>query len=140
MTHIGKPYPRIEDARLLRGAGCFTADVSSEAPVHAVVVRSPHGHARIDKISVDNALSAPGVIGVCTNNDLVADGVETLPCWTRTPPFNLLNADGSEMPEVDQWVLCKDKVRHVGDPVAFVVAETPAQALDAAECVEVAYT
>ena len=137
--HTGQALPRVEDARLLTGAGRFTADVAPDGVAHAVLVRSPHGHARVLDVNVSQALLSPGVLGVYTCDDLLRDGVSPLPCYTRTPPFSLLNTDGSEMPEVNQWVLARDKVRHVGEPVVLVVAESAGQALDAAERVEVDY-
>ena len=137
--YTGQALPRLEDARLLTGAGRFTADVQPDNLTYTALVRSPYGHARILGVDVRDASSSPGVLGVYTCDDLLADGVSPLPCYTRTPPFALLNTDGSEMPEVAQWVLARDKVRHVGEPVVFVVAESASQALDAAERVEVDY-
>jgi len=139
MTYVGKSCVRVEDGRLLTGAGRFTADILPDNVAHAVVIRSPHGHARLRDVDLADARCAPGVLGAYSCNDLLADGITTLPCLTQTPPFALPSSDGSPMPVVDQWPLAKDKVRHVGDPVAFVVAQTHAQAIDAAEQIHVDY-
>src|SRR5271166_4974499 len=127
---IGQPVTRTEDPLLVRGAGCYTDDVrlADEAP--AVIVRSRVAHGLIKRIDTSAARQLPGVLGVCTGADLAAYG--TLKCIV---PFN--NRDGTPMKRPPRPALATDKVRFVGDPIAFVVAETLLQAKDAAEAVEV---
>jgi len=131
---IGQPVPRTEDARLLRGDGCFTADITVEGQVHAVFLRSPHAHATIRSIDVSAALAAPGVLAVYTADDLKAAGIGPIPCLVP-----LRNRNGTPMVSQPRPVLAWNRVRHVGDPVAAVIAETPAQAHDAAERIRVDY-
>ena len=129
---IGQPVLRSEDPTLLRGQGRFTDDVSAPNQAYAVIVRSRHPHGIIRKIETAAARAMPGVLGVYSGADLVAAGYGTLKCIV---PFK--NRDGSEMKKPPRPALPTDKVRFVGDPVAFVVAETLHQAKDAAEAVEV---
>ena len=136
-TFIGRPLPRLEDQRFLTGAGQYTADLDLPNQAHAMVVRSPHAHARIAGIDAEAARHAPGVLAVYTSEDLRAAGIGPLPSWTRTPPFKVLNADGAEMPLAEQYPLAIERVRYVGEPVALVVAESPLAARDAAELVAV---
>ncbi|MBX9592810.1 MAG: xanthine dehydrogenase family protein molybdopterin-binding subunit, partial [Roseomonas sp.] len=127
---IGQPIRRFEDARLLRGQGRYTDDLRAPDAAHAVFLRSPHAHARIVAIDVAPALSLPGVIAVLTGEDAVADGIGTLPCAVpRQRP------DGSPMPRPPYRPLAVGAAKHVGDPVALIVAETKQQARDAAEAV-----
>ena len=135
---IGASVRREEDPRFLTGAGCFSDDLTLPGQAHAVVVRSPHPHARIRGIDTAAARAMPGVLAVLTGADL-AGHVQPLPSYTRTEPFRVLNTDGSLMPEATQPVLALDKVRYAGEAVAFVVAETRALALDAAQAVTVDY-
>src|SRR5512139_2940237 len=129
---IGKAIRRKEDARFLTGSGQFTDDVVQPNQVHAWFLRSPHAHARLRGIDTKKAKAAPGVVAVITGADL--DGVNGLPCgWLIT------GTDGKPMNEPPHPVLAKGKVRHVGDPVAMVIAETPHEAKDAAELVDVDY-
>src|SRR5262245_30291937 len=128
---VGQPVLRSEDPVLVRGQGRFTDDVSVPGQAHAVIVRSRHAHGIIRAINTETARSMPGVLGVFTGKDLVAAGYGTLKCIV---PFK--NRDGSEMKKPPRPALPVDKVRYVGDPVAFVVAETLVQAKDAAEAVE----
>src|SRR5690242_729244 len=129
---IGQPVLRSEDPVLVRGQGRFTDDVSVPGQAYAVIVRSRHAHGIIRGINTDAARAMPGVLGVYTGADLVAAGYGTLKCIV---PFK--NRDGSEMKKPPRNALPTDKVRFVGDPVAFVVAETLLQAKDAAEAVGV---
>ena len=129
---IGQPVLRTEDPVLVRGEGRFTDDVSVDRQAYAVIVRSRHAHGVIKKIDTDAARKMKGVLGVYTGADLAAAGYGTLKCIV---PFK--NRDGSEMKKPPRHALATDKVRFVGDPVAFVVAETVNQAKDAAEAVEV---
>ena len=128
---VGQPVLRTEDPKILvRGAGCYTDDVSLPGQAYAVIVRSRHAHGVIRKIDTAPAWALPGVLGVYTGADLKS--YDTLKCIV---PFN--NRDGSPMKKPARPALPLDKVRYVGDPIAFVVAETLLQAKDAAEAVEV---
>ncbi|MYZ48459.1 molybdopterin cofactor-binding domain-containing protein [Propylenella binzhouense] len=129
MTHVGSPLPRLEDARLLAGRGRFTDDVHPDGLLEAHVLRSPHGHARIARIDAAAARALPGVVAVFTFDDLV--GVE------RQMPMIL--PDRRILHPKTQLLLAAEVVRYVGEPVAFVVAETRYLAEDAAELIEVAY-
>ncbi len=129
---IGQSIRRKEDQRFLTGAGQFTDDVNPPNHVHAYFLRSPHAHAKLRKIDTAKAKAAPGVVAVFTGADL--EGVNGLPCgWLIT------GTDGKPMNEPPHPVLAKDKVRYVGDHVAMVLAETPHEAKDAAELIEVDY-
>ncbi len=128
---IGQPVLRSEDPVLVRGEGRFTDDVSVPGQAYAVIIRSRHAHGIIRKIDTEAARKMKGVLGVYTGADLIAAGYGTLRCIV---PFK--NRDGSEMKKPPRPALPVDKVRYVGDPVAFVVAETLVQAKDAAEAVE----
>ena len=127
---IGQPVRRTEDAMLVRGEGCYTDDVKLTGEAYAVMVRSRIAHGVIKGIDTAAARKMPGVLGVYTGADLAAYG--TLKCIV---PFN--NRDGTPMKRPPRPALATDKVRFVGDPVAFVVADTLLQAKDAAEAVEV---
>jgi carbon-monoxide dehydrogenase large subunit len=129
---IGQSVRRKEDYRFLTGAGQFTADVYPQRHSHAYFLRSPHAHAKIRKLDTAKAKTAPGVLAVFTGEDLT--GVNGLPCgWLIT------GTDGKPMNEPPHPVLAQGKVRYVGDHVALVVAETPNQAKDAAELIDVDY-
>lgn len=131
---IGQSVSRFEDPRLLRGEGRYVNDLAAPGQVHLVLLRSPHPHAKIVSIDAAAALAAPGVLGVFTIADLERDGV-----GTTAPSIKRSRPDGSPMFWRAHPGLAKDKVRHVGEPVAAVVAETVAQAKDAADLVEVEY-
>jgi aerobic carbon-monoxide dehydrogenase large subunit len=126
---IGQPVLRTEDPTLVRGHGSYTDDVKLPNEAYAVIVRSRVAHGVIKRIDTAAARKLPGVLGVYTGADLTQYG--TLKCIV---PFN--NRDGSPMIKPPRPALPTDKVRYVGDPVAFVVAETLLQAKDAAEAVE----
>jgi aerobic carbon-monoxide dehydrogenase large subunit len=129
---IGQAVRRKEDLRFLTGAGQYTDDVSPPHHTHAYFLRSPHAHAKIRKVDLARAKAAPGVVAIFTGDDLT--GVNGLPCgWLIT------GTDGKPMNEPPHPVLAQGKVRHVGDPVAMIVAETPHQAKDAAELIDVDY-
>ncbi|MFL6677858.1 MAG: xanthine dehydrogenase family protein molybdopterin-binding subunit, partial [Burkholderiaceae bacterium] len=131
---IGQPLKRREDARFLTGAGQYTDDVVLNGQSYAVFVRSPHAHARIRSIDTSAAKAAPGVLAIFTGADLADAKVGGLPCgWL------IHSQDGSPMKEPPHPVLAQGKVRHVGDQLALVVAETLLQAKDAAELVAVDY-
>jgi carbon-monoxide dehydrogenase large subunit len=131
---IGQPVARFEDPRLLRGEGRFIHDIAVPRMLQIAYVRSPHARARIVSIDAAAARGAPGVLGVYTVEDLERDGVgTTAPALKRSRP------DGKPMFWRAHPGLAKALVRHVGDPVAIVVAETLPQAKDAAELVQVEY-
>src|SRR6478672_10249313 len=127
---IGQPVTRTEDPILVRGAGCYTDDIKLPGEAYGVIVRSRIAHGVIKNIDPSAARGMRGVLGVYTGSDLAEYG--TLKCIV---PFN--NRDGTPMKMPPRPALPTDKVRFVGDPLAFVVAETPLQAKDAAEAVEV---
>ena len=131
---VGQAAARIEDRVLVTGAGAYTDDSSIDGQAWAHVLRSPHAHARILGIDIADALVSPGVVGILTGADVTADGLGDLPCMIPVE-----NRDGSQRPDTPYGILAKDRVRHVGHPVALVVAETPAQARDAAERIAVDY-
>ncbi|MCC6473499.1 MAG: xanthine dehydrogenase family protein molybdopterin-binding subunit [Burkholderiales bacterium] len=131
---IGQRVLRKEDYRFLTGSGQYTGDVSVPGETYAVFVRSAHAHARIRAVSKDAAARAPRVLAVFTGEDLAAAKVGGLPCvWLIT------GTDGQPMKEPPHPCLAQGKVRHVGDPVAVVIAETLQAARDAADLVEVDY-
>jgi carbon-monoxide dehydrogenase large subunit len=131
---IGQGVPRFEDPRLVQGRGRYIDDVVYPGMAFGVVLRSPHGHAKILSIKTDAARAAPGVIEVITAADWKKAGLGELPSHG-----GLKRRDGSPMFKAGYPVLAQDRVRWVGDPVAFIVAETAAQAADAAEMIEVDY-
>jgi carbon-monoxide dehydrogenase large subunit len=129
---VGQPVRRKEDDTLVRGKGRYTDDFNLPGQAHAVVVRSTHAHGIIRGIGTDAARAMPGVLGVWTGTDLDAAGYGPFTCG-----LPLKSRDGSPLLQTNRQPLATDKVRFVGDPIAFVVAETLAQARDAAEAVEV---
>jgi carbon-monoxide dehydrogenase large subunit len=131
---VGQSVLRVEDQRFITGNGRYTDDIDLDGQAYGVVVRSPEAHAKIKSVKIDAAAAAPGVLAVILADDITAHGSNELPC-----AIPMENRDGSEGKTPLRPVLCKDRVRHVGDHVAFVVAETPVQAKDAAELVEVDY-
>ncbi len=131
---IGQPLKRREDERFLTGVGQYTDDVVMHGQTYAAFLRSPQAHARIASIDTSAAKAAPGVIAVFTGADLADAKVGGLPCgWL------IHSKDGSPMKEPPHPVLAQGKVRHVGDQVALVVAETLSQAKDACELIGVDY-
>jgi carbon-monoxide dehydrogenase large subunit len=131
---IGQPVRRVEDRRLLTGSGQYVDDIKIPALCHGVVVLSSRAHARIAQISAEKARSAPGVICVLTGADAESDGLGAL------PPLFLPETNGDSRPySANRPVLVRDRVRCVGDRVAFVVAETLGQANDAADLIEIEY-
>jgi aerobic carbon-monoxide dehydrogenase large subunit len=131
---IGAAVRRKEDRRFLTGRGRYVHDVSRPGQVFAVFLRSPHAHANIRGIDVAAALASPRVIAVYTGADLVADNVGGVPC-----AWGIVGKDGQPMKEPKHPPLALGKVRHVGDTVAMVVAESLFEARDAAERIEVDY-
>src|SRR3954469_18468497 len=125
---IGQAITRREDQRLLTGQGKYIDDVSLPNEAHLVFVRSPHARARIRSIDVSAARSAPGVLSVLTGKDLTADNVGAFPIGP-----GLKRADGEAMTAPPYYPLAVDEARFVGEAVAAVIAQTRAQAEDAAE-------
>ncbi len=130
-TGIGASVKRKEDQRFLTGKGKYVDDITLPRQTYAQILRSPHAHARIKGIDTSAAKSAPGVVAVFTGADMQTGG---LPCG-----WGIKNRDGSDMAEPPHPPMVSDKVRHVGDQVAIVIAETKAQARSAAESIEVDY-
>ena len=142
MSVIGQPLPRKEDARLLSGAGRFSDDFNLEGQAYAAMVRSPHPHAVIKKISVERAIAARGVLAVLTGADCAADGLRPIPHHplpSTRYDMKLTARGGGAIFFGPDRLLPADRVRHVGEAVAMVVAASPAQAADAADAVEVEY-
>src|SRR3989338_8372490 len=135
MSHftIGQSVPRVEDSRFITGRGRYIGDVNLPGPAPAGVLRSPHASAAIRSIDTGAARAAPGVLGVFCAKDLGGE------LGTTSISFKRKRPDGSPMFWRPQPGLATDRVRYVGDPVALVVAETLAQARDAAELIEVDY-
>ncbi len=132
--YIGKALKRREDYRFLVGRGTFVDDVTMPDMTYAAYVRSPHAHARIRGFATDKAKAMPGVFPVLTGQDWEDEGRGKAPVvWEIT------SRDGTPMREARRNMLSADRVRFVGDTVAMAVAETPHQALDAAEAVAVDY-
>jgi aerobic carbon-monoxide dehydrogenase large subunit len=133
LPHIGEALKRKEDYRFLTGAGQYTDDVTLANQAHAVFVRSPHAHAKLNSVDTSAALKMPGVVGIITGKDIEGK-MGGLPCgWL------INNPDGTPMKEPMHPILAINKVRYVGDHVAMVVAETVEQARNAAEAVVVDY-
>src|ERR671935_2382668 len=131
---IGARVPRKEDYRFLTGTGQYTDDVALPRQTYAAFVRSPHAHAALRSVKIDKAKRAPGVLAVFTGADLAAAKVGGLPCgWLST------DVKGQPMKEPPYPPLAQGKVRHVGERVAVVIADSAAQARDAAEMIEVDY-
>ena len=131
---IGQPATRKEDQRLLTGTGRYTDDINIDGQAYAYVLRSPHAHADIERIDTNAAINAPGFLCVLTGADAVADGLGDMPPVTKIP-----NRDGRDIYVPPYPMLAIDRVRHVGNAVALVVAETLDQARDAAELIDVDY-
>ena len=131
---VGQGVSRFEDPRLVRGGGHYVDDVKLPGMVHGVVLRSPHAHATVKSIDTAAAKAAPGVLAVLTSADIKAAGWGDLPV-----AGGLTRRDGAPAFKPRYPILADGKVRWVGDCVAFVVAETQAQAMDAMELIEVDY-
>ena len=131
---IGQGVPRFEDPRLVRGAGHYTDDVQFPGMTYGVVLRGQHAHAKIKSIDTAAAKASPGVLAIITGADWKAAGLGDLPSHA-----GLKRPGGGPMFKPRYTVLAEDRVRWVGDCVAFVVAETQTQALDAAEKIVVEY-
>src|SRR3954451_18926685 len=128
---IGQPIRRVEDRRFLTGSGRYLDDIARPRQAYAALLRSPHAHAHIRAVDTEAALRAPGLVAVLTGEDLARDRVGAIPCVSAVS-----NRDGSQMARPPRRALARDWARHVGDAVALVVAETAAQARDAADLIE----
>jgi len=137
--HGDFPTFRREDLRLVTGHGQYADDLNLLHAAHAVMVRSPHAHAAIGRMDVANAVAYPGVLAVLSGADALADGLQTIPHPTGSSKVGsdipLVHRDGSERVVTLQRPLPVDRARFVGEAVVMVVAETEAQAKDAAEAV-----
>lgn len=131
---LGRAVPRIEDAQLLRGRGRYTDDITLPRQSHLYVLRSPHAAARIRAMNTAAATCAPGVLAVLIGADATAAGLGTFASRVQRR-----RPDGSPNFVPPYRVLALDRVHHVGEPVAAIIAETVAQAKDAAELVEIDY-
>ena len=131
---IGQSVRRLEDPHLVQGLGQYSDDVRLPRQAHAIVVRSTHAHARIRRIDASAALGSPGVLAVLTGADLAADGLGDLPTDASRK-----RRDGTPAFTTPRPALIRERARHVGDPLALVVAETPEQAADGAAHVVVDY-
>jgi carbon-monoxide dehydrogenase large subunit len=131
---IGARVARKEDFRFITGRGTYTDDINRPNQLHLWLVRSPHAHARLKKVDAAAAAKMPGVVAIFTGPDMQKDNVGGLPCG-----WQIHSKDGSPMIEPPHPVLAVEFARHVGDPVAAVIAETRSQAREAAEAVEVDY-
>jgi carbon-monoxide dehydrogenase large subunit len=139
---VGKPIPRMEDERLIAGHGRFSDDFNLDGQAYAVMVRCPHPHARVGAIDAARAKAMPGVLGVFTGADCLADGLGAIPHdpLPKTKyDMKLAGPGGTAVFIGPHLLLPTDKARHVGEAVAMVVGESVAQALDAAEAVAVDY-
>ncbi|MEH2589352.1 xanthine dehydrogenase family protein molybdopterin-binding subunit [Bradyrhizobium sp. AZCC 1721] len=130
---LGRSLDRLEDVRFVQGRGRYVADLASPDALHGVVVRSPHAHARITAIGTEAARRTPGVVAVLTGAELASDDIGPLPCAVTSIPMT------TPLVVPPYHALARGVVRHVGEPVAFVVAETVEAARDAAEAVVVDY-
>src|SRR5215831_7848259 len=129
---IGQPVRRVEDRRFITGRGNYLDDINRPRQAYAFMLRSPHAHARIRAVDTSAAASAAGVLGVLTGEDLSRGGIGTIPCLSA-----VTNRDGSPSVLPPYPAMTRDRVRHVGDTVAMVVAESLSAARDAAELVAV---
>src|SRR3984885_10592549 len=132
---IGASVRRKEDLRFISGKGNYTDDINRPGQLHAFIKRSDRPHATINGIDIAAASAAPGVVKVFVGDDMAAEGIGGLPCG-----WQIHNKDGSPMAEPPHPVIATGKARHVGDPVAVVIAETKQEAKNAAELLEIDYT
>ena len=133
--YIGRRQLRREDDVMLTGEARYTDDMAPDGCTYMQVVRADVPHARLLGVDARDAESMPGVLGVFTASDLRAAGIGPIPSFSRTPPFRVIDRHGGELPDASQYPLAEEKVRYLGEPVAFVVAESRSAAQDAAEAV-----
>jgi carbon-monoxide dehydrogenase large subunit len=131
---IGQPVRRVEDRRFITGRGSYVDDLVRPRQAYAAMLRSPHANARVRGLDTAAAAAMPGVLAVYTGDDVARDGLGPIPCLSA-----VVNRDGSPGAMPPRPAIVRDRVRHVGDTVAMVVAENPAFARDAAELIEVDY-
>jgi aerobic carbon-monoxide dehydrogenase large subunit len=131
---VGVSLRRREDRRFLTGRGRYVHDIARPHQLHALFLRSPHAHAAIVAIDKTEAMAEPGVAAVFTAEDVSADKLNGVPC-----AWGIMGKDGQPMKEPPHPLLAQGKVRHVGDPVAMVVAESIDAAHNAAERIDVEY-
>ena len=131
---FGQALPRVEDRKLLTGRGRYVDDINLPLQAHGVVVYSNHARARIKSIDTSRSLRSPGMLGVLTGNDIANRGLGGLP-----PLFMPEDTGGPKAYRTIRPLLAQSEVRHVGDRVAFCIAETLEQARDAAELIEIDY-
>ena len=132
---VGQAIRRVEDQRFLTGTGRYTDDITVPGQVYLYLLRSTHAHADITTLDISAAKAAPGVLAVLTSADLDAMNIGGLPCEIVPP-----NLDGKMLTAPVRPVIAKGRVRYVGEPIVAVVAETLAQAKDAAELVELDFS
>ncbi|MEA2837034.1 MAG: aerobic carbon-monoxide dehydrogenase large subunit [Bradyrhizobium sp.] len=130
--YLGKSLNRLEDLRFLTGRGNYVADDSVPGVLHAYVLRSPHAFARIAGVDLEAARAVPGVAAVFTETDLATDGIGELPCITVIDAIEPIVVP-------PRPALARGVVRHVGDPVVCIIAESPEAAIAASEAVDIAY-
>jgi aerobic carbon-monoxide dehydrogenase large subunit len=138
-TGIGASVPRKEDHRFLTGTGCFSDDIQAPGALVGLVLRSPLPHADISGIDAAAARGAPGVRLVLTAADLDGEITGPIPSFSTMPPFDIGRRDGGDAAEAAQYPLARERVRYLGEPIAFVVADSMAEAQDAAELIAVDY-
>ncbi|MBK9490719.1 MAG: molybdopterin-dependent oxidoreductase [Haliscomenobacter sp.] len=134
MTYIGQSVKRVEDKRFTTGKGKYTDDIKLVGMTHAHIVRSPYAHAKILSIDIDTALAHPGVVAIFTGKDIAAAGINGVPAG-----WQVNFKDGTTMKEPPHPLLVADRVKHVGDGIAVVIAEDDATARDAADLIEIEY-
>jgi carbon-monoxide dehydrogenase large subunit len=143
--YVGQSIPRLEDRRFLTGTGRYTDDIDLEGQLHCAFLRSPHAHARIERIDVRRAMGSPGVVAVLTGADYTADGLTAIDHAAN--PIDAIDvgrrafiaSPGERVIELPHWPLALGRVRHVGEPFAVVVALGAAEARDAVELIDVDY-
>ena len=141
-ARIGQPVPRKEDLRFVAGKGRYTDDFNVDGQAYAWMIRSPHAHAILRSIGVEEALHVPGVLAVLTGADFIADRMNPIPNKTfslHPAEIPLVNADGTPAFNVPDYPLPADKARFVGEAIAMVIAESVAAAKDGAERVIIDY-
>ena len=127
--HVGQSRKRVEDPRFLQGKGSYVANINLPNMAYAAILHSPYAHAKIKKIDTKKAKAMKGVLGVYTGQDLIDGGTGSLPSgWNNADQQNPTH-----------YAITADKARHVGDNIAVVVAESPAEAQDAVNAIEVDY-
>ena len=139
---IGDPVIRKEDQRLLTGQGNYSDDVGLADQIHAVMVRSPHAHARIRSIDKSAALAVPGVLAVLTGADALEDGLKPIPhnvAPSSPPDIFLMNRDGSDHVTTPHYILPADKARFAGEAVVMVIGKTLGAVKDGADAVNIDY-